>query len=63
MRSTVAAVWDSFLGGLHTWALLVGAFGLVVAAAASSVFGHHLRAGTPAQRAWRVVSRVPERTS
>src|SRR2546430_88487 len=63
LRSSVAAVWDSFLGGLHTWALLVGAFGLVVAAAASSVLGYQLRAGTPAQRAWRLVSRVPERTA
>src|SRR5206468_3121447 len=34
-----------------------------VAAAPSSVFGHHLQAGTPAQRAWRLVSRVPERTA
>lgn len=60
LRSAVAAVWDSFLDGLHTWALLVGAFGLVVAAAASSVFGR-LEAATPAQRAWGLVTRVPER--
>ncbi|MDX6659443.1 MAG: hypothetical protein QOJ55_265, partial [Solirubrobacteraceae bacterium] len=39
LRSSVGAVWDAFLGGLHTWALLVGAFGLVVAAASSSVLG------------------------
>jgi hypothetical protein len=61
LRSAVAAAWDAFLDGLHTWALLVGAFGLVVAAAASSVLGR-LEAGSPAQRAWRVVSHVPEHT-
>ena len=60
LQSAVGAVWDSFLDGLHTWALLVGAFGLVVAAAASSVLGT-LDAGTPAQRARRMVLYVPER--
>jgi hypothetical protein len=60
LQSAVGAAWDSFLDGLHTWALLVGAFGLVVAAAASSVLGT-LDAGTPAQRARRMISYVPER--
>jgi hypothetical protein len=60
LQSAVGAVWDSFLDGLHTWALLVGAFGLVVAAAASSVLGT-LDAGSPAQRARRMVLYVPER--
>jgi hypothetical protein len=60
LESAVGAVWDSFLDGLHTWALLVGAFGLVVAAAASSVLGT-LDAGSPAQRARRMVLYVPER--
>jgi hypothetical protein len=60
LRSSVGAVWDAFLGGLHTWALLVGAFGLVVAAAASSVLGT-LDAASPAQRARRLIAQVPER--
>ena len=60
LQSAVGAVWDSFLDGLHTWALLVGAFGLVVAAAASSVLGT-LDAGSPAQRARRMILYVPER--
>jgi len=60
LQSAVGAVWDSFLDGLHTWALLVGAFGLVVAAAASSVFGT-LDAATPAQRARRLIAYVPDR--
>jgi hypothetical protein len=60
LQSAVGAVWDSFLDGLHTWALLLGAFGLVVAAAASSVLGT-LDAGSPAQRARRMVLYVPER--
>ena len=60
LQSAIGAVWDSFLDGLHTWALLVGAFGLVVAAAASSVLGT-LDAGSPAQRARRLIAYVPER--
>lgn len=60
LQSAVGAVWDSFLDGLHTWALLLGAFGLVVAAAASSVLGT-LDAASPAQRARRLVLHVPER--
>ncbi len=60
LRSAVAAVWDSFLDGLHTWALLVGAFGLVVAAASSSVLGT-FAAGTPVERARRLIVYVPER--
>ena len=44
LQSAVGDVWDAFLDGLQTWALLVGAFGLVVAAAASSVPGRSTRA-------------------
>ena len=62
LRSAVAAVWDSFLDGLHTWALLAGGFGLVMAAAASSVLGR-LDARSPAQRAWDLVTHVPQRTA
>ncbi|MGZ4275002.1 MAG: hypothetical protein ACXVRP_14720, partial [Solirubrobacteraceae bacterium] len=60
LQAAVGDVWDSFLDGLHTWALLVGAFGLVVAAAASSVLGT-LDAGSPAQRARRMILHVPAR--
>lgn len=39
-RRAVAAVWDAFLVDLRTWCLIVGAGGIIIAAAASTYLQH-----------------------
>lgn len=61
LHGAVGAAWDAFFDGLHTWALVVGAFGLILAAAASSVL-RPVDAASPAQRAWGLITRPPVST-
>ncbi|MEA2445732.1 MAG: hypothetical protein QOJ12_3024 [Thermoleophilales bacterium] len=57
VRHAVGASWDAFLDDLHTWALLVGGTGLIVAAAASSIL--HPVEGSPAGRLRALVTWAP----
>lgn len=62
VRAAGEAVWDGFLGGLSSWALAVGAAGLVIAAASSSLF-EVKDVGAQAQRLRNWITRTPETTA
>lgn len=60
-RDAFDAIWEIFLGPLGNWFLVLGGFGIIVGAAASSA----LRAwdlGTPIERAWNRLATPPEST-
>jgi hypothetical protein len=51
LRPVFSGVFDAFTGGLRTWALVLAAMGLVLAAAASS-FASHVEIEEVASRLW-----------
>jgi hypothetical protein len=55
------AIWDVFLVDLRTWAIVLAAFGLIVAAAAAALIRPVDAAGWPA-RAWAAVAATPSNT-
>jgi hypothetical protein len=60
IEDAARGVLDAFLGGVGTWALVLGAVGAVIAAAAVSAFsGAEVNARVGA--AWRLVTTTPER--
>ena len=52
LRPVVAGLWDSFAGGLRTWALVLAGIGIVLASAASSL-ARHVEVEDVARRLWR----------
>jgi hypothetical protein len=58
-RDAAAGVWDAFLGDLGSALVLVAGAGMVIAAAASSLI-RPVEPRVLAERAWGLVSRVPE---
>jgi len=59
-RAAARAVWDAFLGDLHTAAWLLAGTGAVVAAAAASLI-RPVELGGPVRRAARAIAREPAR--
>jgi len=59
-RAAVEAVWDTFLGGLHTSLLIAAGAGVILAAAARSVV-RPVPIERPLEEAWRRLTTVPER--
>jgi hypothetical protein len=62
LRAAGEAVWDGFLGDLSGWSLAVGAAGLVLAAASSSLF-EVKDVGEQAQRLRDWLTRTPQTTA
>src|SRR4029453_10102794 len=60
-RDAIAAVFDSFLGGLGDWFIGVGIGAIVLAAAASTV--GEVEPTAPLRRVWDRVIRTPESTA
>src|SRR3954454_13593389 len=61
-RDAAAAVWDEFMGDLSSWALILGAVGVVLATTAASLlrtFDLH----EPLRAAWDRIVHEPERRS
>lgn len=56
--AAVEAIWDVFLVDLRTWAIVLAAFGLIVAAAAAALI-RPVDAGAWPARAWAAVSATP----
>lgn len=58
-RDAFGPVWETFLGPLRSWYLLIGGFGVIVASAASSALGSR-DLGEPLRWAWERAAREPE---
>ncbi len=56
LRPVAVGLWDAFMGGLRTWALVLAGVGIVFASAASS-FARHVEIEDLARSAWQRLQR------